>query len=289
MITRSWFIAVALLSAGLAAAEEPKAGPGAPVAEGPPAVVAPPAPPPPPPVVKEPVTGMELVHVPGGCFSMGDIYDDGVSGAGDGQDEKPVHEVCVGAFYLGKFEVTQGQWKAVMGKNPSSDNVCRADDCPVDNVTLAEVRKFIGQVNAKGGATFRLPTEAEWEYAARSGGKAERYAGGNDVDAVSWYEANSGYRVNPEAPLAHPVGTKLPNGLGLYNMSGNVYEMTSDWYGATYYSVSPRDNPTGPATGDVHVKRGGCASGHPGNSRTARRSQGDGPDALTGFRLVRVP
>ncbi len=241
--------------------------------------------------VKEPLTGMALVFVKGGCFRMGDLWDDGVGGDGDGTQEKPVHEVCVDDFYIGKYEVTQREWIAVMGSNPSSPVTCKAGDCPVDNMSWSDIQAFVGKLNAKAGAErYRLPTEAEWEYAARSGGKDERYAGGNDVDAVSWYDVNSGAREEPPpVVVGHPVGQKAPNGLGLYDMSGNVWEWTSDWYSPTYYQVSPRDNPRGPETGKEHAKRGGCATGHPGNGRTVRRSSGEEPVALNGFRLVRSP
>jgi formylglycine-generating enzyme required for sulfatase activity len=207
-------------------------------------------------------------------------------------EERPAHEVCVGDFYIGRYEVTQGQWKAVMGSNTSASSTCAADDCPVDNVSWADVQGYIGALNGKNGRSgegrYRLPTEAEWEYAARSGGRAERYAGGNDLAKVSWYADNSG-KIN------HPVGSKAPNGLGLYDMSGNVWEMTSDWYGSTYYSTSPRDNPTGPAAGDDHVIRGGCRTGGVANQRTSRRifindrTKGNGRGGNVGFRLVMTP
>jgi formylglycine-generating enzyme required for sulfatase activity len=245
----------------------------------------------PAPVVKEPVTGMELVFVKGGCYRMGDLWGDGVGGDGDGTQERPVHEVCVDDFYIGKYEVTQRQWLAVMEKNPSSPANCSEPDCAVDHMSWSDLQAFIAKLNAKAGAgKYRLPTEAEWEYAARSGGKAERYAGGNDIDSVSWYEGNSGARENPpRAVIGHPVGRKAPNGLGLHDMSGNMWEWTNDWYDPRYYEASPRDNPKGPDTGAAHAKRGGCASGHPGNSRTVRRSSEGGPNELDGFRLVRVP
>jgi formylglycine-generating enzyme required for sulfatase activity len=245
---------------------------------------------PPPPPHREALTGMELVHVSGGCFQMGDLWHDASESMGEGPDEQPIHEVCVGDFYLGRYEVTRGEWRAVMGSDPSSRTMCAADRCPVDNVTFDAVQEFIRRLNAKeGGSRYRLPTEAEWEYAARSGGRAERYAGGNDVDSVSWNYATTAHGRPDEE--TRPVGTKEPNGLGLYDMSGNVYEITNDVYDGGYYAKSPRDNPRGPAsaTGSAHVKRGGCASGGPRNSRVARRVDWTGPNPLTGFRLARTP
>lgn len=234
---------------------------------------------------REPLTGMELVFVRGGCFEMGDVFGDGET------EESPVHEVCVEDFLIGKYEVTRGQWEAVMGSDPSRDR-CDGDGCPVDSVSWNDVQEFVGRLNGRGGGgMFRLPTEAEWEYAARSGGKRERYSGGDDLGSVAWFAENSG-RSN------HPVGTRAPNGLGLHDMSGNVWEWTNDWYGVDYYSTSPRDNPIGPRrpTGPNvdHVIRGGCRTGEAANERTIRRSYGyqrtssDRGDKI-GFRVVRAP
>ncbi len=236
---------------------------------------------------REPLTGMGLVFVAGGCFQMGDVFGDGET------EEGPVHEVCLRDFFIGKHEVTRGQWKAVMGGDPSRDRGCKGnDDCPVDSVSWNDVQDFVGRLNGRvAGGKYRLPTEAEWEYAARSGGKRERYSGGEDLGRVAWFAENSG-RGN------HPVGTRAPNGLGIHDMSGNVWEWTNDWYGVDYYSTSPRDNPTGPAgpTGpDVdHVIRGGCRTGEAANERTVRRAYGyqrtssDRGDKI-GFRLVMTP
>jgi formylglycine-generating enzyme len=241
----------------------------------------------PAPPVKEPTTGMAMVHVKGGCYQMGAPNDD----CDATPEERPAHEVCVDDFSIGKYEVTQGQWKSVMGSNTSASSTCGADDCPVDDVTWNDVQDFIGRLNGKsGGSAFRLPTEAEWEYAARSGGKDEIYSGGNgrDLGSVAWYAENSG-RIN------HPVGTKAPNGLGIHDMSGSVWEMTSDWYGSTYYSSSPRDNPAGPTTGEDHVVRGGCRTGGAANQRTTRRTyindrtKGSGRGGNVGLRLVMIP
>lgn len=209
---------------------------------------------------------MELVFVRGGCFQMGDVFGDGEI------EERPVHEVCLDDFFIGKYEVTRAQWKAVMGSSPSRDTGCAAADCPVDSVSWNDVQAFVARLNASGGeGVYRLPTEAEWEYAARSGGKRERFSGGGDVGRVAWFAENSG-RAN------HPVGTRAANGLGLHDLSGNVWEWTNDWYGVAYYSASPRDNPTGPSgpTGPNvdHVIRGGCRTGEAANERTAARSYG---------------
>ena len=129
----------------------------------------------------DPTTGMEFVFVKGGCYQMGDTFGDGYS------DEKPVHEVCVDDFYIGKYEVTQAQWEKVMGNNPSYFKNC--DNCPVEQVSWNDIQEFINRLNSKaGGNKYRLPTEAEWEYAARSGEKREKYSGGDDCDSVGWYE-----------------------------------------------------------------------------------------------------
>jgi formylglycine-generating enzyme required for sulfatase activity len=228
---------------------------------------------------------IELVFVKGGCFQMGDVFGDGEV------EETPVHEVCLADFYIGKFEVTQGQWKRVMRGNPSLDRRCKDDSCPVENVSWADAQEFIARLNAAGLGRYRLPTEAEWEYAARSGGRRERYSGGDDVARVAWFAENSGRR-------NRPVGTRAPNGLGLFDMSGNVWEWTNDWYGVDYYASSPRDNPAGPTspTGPNvdHVIRGGCRTGEAANERTVRRSYGyqrtssDRGDKI-GFRIVRSP
>ncbi len=216
--------------------------------------------------------GMEFVLVKGGCFQMGDTFGEGYN------REKPVHEVCVDDFYLGKYEVTQGEWQQVMGNNPS--HFKKGDRCPVESVSWNDVQDYIRKLNKRSGRTYRLPTEAEWEYAARSGGKREKYAGSNSVGDVAWHGDNSG-------GTSHRVGTKKPNGLGLYDMSGNVWEWCQDWYGEHYYSSSPRQNPIGPVSGEERVFRGGGWRNSPGYVRAANRrrfSPGITASGL-GFRL----
>ncbi len=226
----------------------------------------------------DPVTGMEFVWVPRGCYQMGcGAWTDNCW-----DNEKPVHEVCLDGFWMGRYEVTQGQWTQIMGSNPSYFK--SGDNYPVEWVSWNDVQGFITALNSRGSSTFRLPTEAEWEYAARSGGRAEKYAGGDDLDNLGWYghSWSSGHR---------QVGTKASNGLGIYDMSGNVWEWVSDWYSATYYSVSPRDNPQGPDTGSVRVVRGGSWYDHARACRVAFRghltpgSRGLG----IGFRLALSP
>lgn len=190
------------------------------------------------------VTGMQFVFVKGGCFQMGDTFGGGEA------DEKPVHEVCVSDFNLGKYEVTQGQWREVMGSNPSHFTNC-GDNCPVEKVSWNDVQDFISRLNSRSGKKYRLPTEAEWEYAARSGGKSEKWSGTSSESSLgdyAWYSSNSGSKT-------HSVGQKLPNGLGLHDMSGNVWEWCNDWYGN--YNSSDRDDPSGPSSGSYRVLRGG--------------------------------
>jgi formylglycine-generating enzyme len=216
------------------------------------------------------LTGMEFVFVSGGCFRMGS--------ANGNSDERPVHDACVTDFFIGKYEVTQGQWLKVMGNNPSRFNRC-GDDCPVEQVSWSDTQEFIRRLNSLTGKKYRLPTEAEWEYACKSGGKDDTYCGGNDSDAVTWYDRNSAGRT-------HPVGQKQPNGLGIYDMSGNVWEWVQDWKGE--YLGSNQQDPTGPTLSSTRVRRGGSWQYGAGQSRAGWRSSGYPDDRALdlGFRLV---
>ncbi len=193
----------------------------------------------------DPTTGMEFISVKGGCYQMGDNSD----------DDNPAHEVCVNDFYMGKYAVTQGQWKTITGTYPTYFSSC-GDNCPVEQISWDDVQDFISKLNQRTGKRYRLPTEAEWEYAARSGGTNGKWAGTSSESQLgdyAWYGSNSGGKV-------HPVGQKKPNGLGLYDMSGNIWEWVQDWYDKNYYRNSPRNNPTGPSSGTYRVLRGGSWS-----------------------------
>lgn len=187
----------------------------------------------------------EMIAVKGGTFTMGCTSEQG----GDCfNDEKPAHKVTLSNYYIGKFEVTQKLWMSVMGSNPSNS---KGDNLPVENVGWNDIQEFITKLNQKTGANFRLPTEAEWEYAARGGNKScgYKYSGSNTIGDVAWYTDNSGFK-------RHQVGTKLPNELGIYDMSGNVWEWCQDWYGS-YSSVS-QTNPAGYSSDHyARVRRGG--------------------------------
>ncbi|MCP4752620.1 MAG: SUMF1/EgtB/PvdO family nonheme iron enzyme [Proteobacteria bacterium] len=235
-------------------------------------------------------TGMEFVRVKGGCFDMGDTF-----GEGD-DDEKPVHRVCVDDFYLGKTEVTQGQWRTVMGGNPS--HFKNGDAYPVEKVGWDDANKFIRKLNDRADGRYRLPTEAEWEYACREGRKRVRFGHGkNDVGPD---EANfngkakhkkSYSRAGEYREKTTPVGSFQPNSLGLYDMSGNVWEWTTDRHGNDYYENSPETNPKGPSSGSSRVYRGGAWYNSPRDLRCSNRVRnkpGDRDDDL-GFRLSRTP
>ena len=173
---------------------------------------------------------LEMVYVHGGEFVMG--CDEGMEAYGK-VDERPYHPVRVNSFYMGRYEVTQRLWKAVMGSNPSN---FRGDDCPVEQVSYDDAQEFIRRLNAFSGKKFRLPTEAEWEYAARGGryGRGKNYAGDNDPLRAGWGMLNSG-------DSTHLAGGLVPNELGLYDMTGNVWEWCSDWYDSDEYGWRNRD------------------------------------------------
>ncbi len=221
---------------------------------------------------------IEMVQVTGGCFQMGDMFEDGDN------DEKPVHEVCVNDFSIGKYEVTQEQWVTIMGSNPSKYKGSRL---PVEEVSWDDAQQFIAKLNSITGKRYRLPTEAEWEYAARSGGRREDWPGTsneNEFGDYAWYDKNSDNKT-------HVVGTKKPNGLGIYDMSGNVWEWVQDWYDDVYYEVSSRDNPQGSPAGSRRVTRGGSLDFDQWNSRASFRGR-SAPDNKfndVGFRLSSTP
>lgn len=220
-----------------------------------------------------------MVAVEGGTFTMGATSEQG-SDAYD--DEKPAHQVTLSDYYIGETEVTQELWQAVMGSNPSNfaGNLQR----PVECVSWNDCQIFITKLNNLTGENFRLPTEAEWEYAARGGNASEgyKYSGSNSIGDVAWYWDNS----------THPVKTKQANELGIYDMSGNVYEWCADWYSSSYYSSSPQDNPTGPSSGSYRVLRGGGWRNFARDCRVAYRDYDfrDYPDGryyCNGLRLAR--
>ncbi len=246
--------------------------------------------------------GMAFAKIPAGTFTMGS--PDGVSeypigsgetpvaepGRGTPSDETPHQVTLTQSFYIQTTEVTQGQWQAVMGSNPSNFSSC-GSDCPVEGISWDQIQTFLSTLNGMGQGTYRLPTEAEWEYASRAG-SATAFANGDvtatscilnaNLDAMGWYCYNSG-------DATHPVAQKEANAWGLFDMYGNVAEYCQDWYGD--YPAGPVIDPTGAVSGDAKVHRGGARSSWVGTCRSAHRYAWNPSTILpdVGFRLVREP
>lgn len=217
-----------------------------------------------------------MILVEGGTFMMGATEEQLEFAC---RNEYPAHEVTLWSYYIGQTEVTQALWLAVMGENPSvaNDNL----NCPVDNVTLFDCAKFVDKLTELTGYVFRMPTEAEWEFAARGGNLSHHYvyAGSNDVSQVAWYNEVSGVKT-------HPVALLQPNELGLYDMSGNVCEWCQDWY--VNYNDAPETNPVGPESGTENVYRGGSWLHTPVGCRVSSRYDLDPHESADnlGLRIV---
>jgi formylglycine-generating enzyme required for sulfatase activity len=233
--------------------------------------------------------GMDFVELPAGGFLMGCSIEDFKCS----EDEKPQHKVKITeSFYLGKYEVTQGQWKRVMGNNPSEFQNC-GDDCPVEQVSWKDTQEFIKklcELEIMNPCKYRLPTEAEWEYATRTGSQSSSlntkvYTNGNNKSILgeyAWYGENSGL-------TTHPIGQKKPNGWRLFDMIGNVSEWVDDYYDDRYYFRSPIRDPKNVNSAAYLVVRGGSwISGDYRLSSRSSRNPGDG-DGSRGFRLVFLP
>ena len=234
-------------------------------------------------------TGMQFIFVPGGCYQMGLSLNDAAHWDQSFGRAAMLHKVCVDDFFIGIYEVTQVQWETVMGSNPSEAARWRSakgkeevKNNPVEMVSWDDCQEFIYKLNLKTGENYRLPTEAEWEYAARSGGKDELYAGTSDEKKANEY-GNGRYG-------SYHVGEMKPNGLGIYDMSGNVVEWCQDWYGEVYYRVSPQNNPMGPISGKERVYRGGAKNNTwiQGTVRLRFAAAPNEKGTLLGLRLMRV-
>jgi formylglycine-generating enzyme required for sulfatase activity len=243
--------------------------------------------------------GDNFVKIEGGAFQMGSDYiEHDEDGNEANSHERPIHFVTVKSFYMSKYEVTQKEWKEIMGNNPS---YFKGDNLPVEQVSWRDAIEYCNKRSLKEGLTpaysgagdkikcnwnatgYRLPTEAEWEYAAKGGNKdhlISKYSGSNDADAVAWYDENSGNKT-------HPVGTKSPNCLGLYDMSGNVWEWCWDW--GEKYSKKAQINPVGASVGANRVIRGGSWYDDDLFLRSACRGREDPyyQNGRIGFRVVR--
>ncbi len=231
--------------------------------------------------------GMNLVYIPAGEFMMGSSSDEKDRYNAEG----PQHRVKISkGFYMGVYEVTQGQYQAVMGNNPSN---FKGDNLPVELVSWEMAVEFCRKLSQKEGKTYRLPTEAEWEYACRAGSTTRFCFGDSDsiLGDYAWYGYDYAWGYEESGKQTHPVGQMKPNGFGLYDMHGNVWEWCQDWYDGSYYSQNPEVDPQGPSSGQYRVLRGGSWENSPRHCRSAYRN-GNTPDSRysgSGFRVVLVP
>ena len=287
-------------------------------------------------IYTDPATGMEFVFVKGGCYRMGQSDADRewlISKAGNDHyekyysDEKPAHEVCVDDYYIGKYEVTVGEFRKFIndtgyrtdaekgggcrywtgsevkqgsGRNWRNPGFSQRESHPAVCVSWNDARAYLKWLSRKSGKNYRLPTEAEWEYAARSGGKRERYAGfstkGDIYRYANFCDTNCDWSWKTESQddgykFTAPVGSYRPNGIGLYDMSGNVHEWVADRYGEDYYKSSPKNNPKGPYGGEYRVLRGGAWDYVPRTIRSANRGRINPVNSVNGFgfRCARTP
>jgi formylglycine-generating enzyme required for sulfatase activity len=215
--------------------------------------------------------GIVMIYVPAGEFTMGSPRSE----VGREPDEGPVHRVFTKGIWIGKYEVTRALWHAVMGGDAIEPS---ERDLPQGDVSYRDIQAFLRALNLGSGLDYRLPTEAEWEKCCRGGGPSSQYG---PIDEIAWNIANSGGKI-------HPVGTKRPNGFGLFDMLGNIWEWCSDWYSSGYYGTSPLLNPTGPSQGKRRVCRGGGFAHGGGYLRSAHRNSQEPAKSrpYLGFRLV---
>jgi formylglycine-generating enzyme required for sulfatase activity len=229
----------------------------------------------------------QMVLIQGGTFMMGSPESEA-----DRSNNEYQHQVSVSSFKMSKYEVTQAQWEAIMGNNPGYFKGCA--QCPVENVSWDDIQDFLQRLNAKTGKNYRLPTEAEWEYAARGGTSTPFYTGNCLSTDQANYDGNYPYQTCAKGKYrgkTTPVGSYAPNKYGLYDLHGNVWEWCSDWYGKDYYNNSPANNPKGPSTGSSRVLRGGSWGNDARYCRSAIRNRSSPSYRIDydGFRLVFVP
>lgn len=222
-----------------------------------------------------------MVRVEGGQLMIGVAN---AATEGSSEDNVPAHEVSLSPYYMGKYEVTEEEWQLIMGSNPSdkSNGIMVSNSCPVDNVSWDECQEFVEKLAQLTGKPFRLPTEAEWEFAARGGVSTDfLYAGTADIERCGWFVGNS-------SRVKHPVGQKEPNQLGLYDMTGNVREWCQDYYEHDYYAHSPSLNPQGPEEGSRRIIRGGSFNNQDEACAVTYRgySSPDNKNKFTGLRLA---
>jgi formylglycine-generating enzyme required for sulfatase activity len=223
------------------------------------------------------IGGIEFIYIAGGEFMMGQP-DPSLACSECSKDEQPAHRVTLHSFWMSKYEITQKQFRAVMGENAS---YWSGDDLPVDHVPWNSAKEFCRKFSVRHGVTARLPYEAEWEYACKGSTRTIYYWGDTVDGRYCWYAANAGDRT-------HPVGMKLPNPQGLYDMAGNVWEWCEDWYSENYYSISPSENPKGPANGRERVMRGGWGDGLDNGLRSTARCYASGTPPLEGYNGIRL-